>query len=76
MIRWGFVGFTVLAMAVLMHFTPAAYADGCEGGDSTAGHNAIAFCCGGGNGGTNEGHGGTGTDKGTGVNKAARFISR
>jgi hypothetical protein len=46
MIRWWFVVALFLG-AVLSQFTPAAFADGCEGGDSTAGHNAIAFCCGG-----------------------------
>lgn len=43
MFRWWFAAFVVAAM--LSQFAPAAFADGCEGGDSTAGHNAIAFCC-------------------------------
>jgi hypothetical protein len=55
-IRWGFVGFTVLTLAVLMRFTPIAYADGCEGGDSAGGHHAIAFDRGEGNGIGNGGH--------------------
>jgi hypothetical protein len=42
MFRWWFVAIVVGAM--LSQFAPAAFA-GCEGGDSTAGHNAIAFCC-------------------------------
>jgi hypothetical protein len=57
MIRWWFVVALVLG-AVLSQFTPAAFADGCEGGDATAGHNAIAFCCGGGNGGGKGGQNG------------------
>jgi hypothetical protein len=44
MFRWWFVAIVVGAM--LSQFAPAAFADGCEGGDSTAGHNAITFCCG------------------------------
>jgi len=54
MIRWGFVGFMVLTMAVLTRFTPVAHA-GCEGGDSAAGHHAIAFGCGVDSGKGNEG---------------------
>jgi hypothetical protein len=48
MIRWGFA--VLLVAALLTQYTPVAFA-GCEGGDSTMGHNAIAFCCGDGGGG-------------------------
>lgn len=61
MIRLGFVGFTVLTMAVLMRFAPVADADGCEGGDSAGGHHAIAFGCGHDNG---KGNGGQDNGKG------------
>ncbi len=62
MIRWGFAGFMVLLVtAVFMRYTPAAWA-GCEGGDSTAGHSAVAFCCGEGHDGGHGGHDG-GKDK-------------
>ena len=43
MIRWGFVGFAVFTMAMLMRSAPVAYADGCEGSDSAGGRHAIAF---------------------------------
>ena len=48
MIRWGFA--VLLVVAILTQHTPVAFA-GCEGGDSSMGHNAIAFCCGDGGGG-------------------------
>ena len=69
MIRWGFI--VLLVAAVLMRFTPVAFADGCEGGDTSAGHNAIAFCCG--DGGADRGKGGV--DKGVGKAGAARIIA-
>jgi hypothetical protein len=43
MFRWWFAA--LVLGAILSQFAPAAFADGCEGGDSTAGHSAIAFCC-------------------------------
>lgn len=73
MIRWGVKGLmVVLGTAVVLYFTPAAFA-GCEGGDATGGHNAIAFCCGDGNGRGDGGadHGG----KGGGKSKDAHMIS-
>jgi hypothetical protein len=70
MIRWGFVGFTVLAVAVLMRFTPVAYADGCEGGDSSGGQHAVAFGCDNGIG--NEGHN---NGKGNGACKSEWVVS-
>jgi hypothetical protein len=42
MFRWWFAA--LVLGAILSQFAPAAFA-GCEGGDSTAGHSAIAFCC-------------------------------
>ena len=54
MLRFWFAALVLGAM--LSQFAPAAFADGCEGGDSTAGHNAIAFCCD--KGDRAEGHGG------------------
>ena len=42
MIRWLFV--VLLASAAFSYFTPSAFACG-DHGDSTSGHNAIAFCC-------------------------------
>ncbi len=59
MIRFGFT--VLVAAAILTRYTPVAMA-GCEGGDSSAGHNAIAFCCdqGGGNREKGSGDGGRG----------------
>jgi hypothetical protein len=57
-VRWACLA--VLAIAVMLRWTPVAYA-GCDGGDSTAGHNAIGFCCGegpGDRGHDKDGHGG------------------
>jgi hypothetical protein len=44
--RW-FVGLVMSAVltAMLAHFVPTAYADGCEGGDAAKGHKFVTFCC-------------------------------
>jgi hypothetical protein len=43
MVRLWFV--ILLAGAVVAQYTPGAFATGCEGGASSAGHNAIEMCC-------------------------------
>jgi hypothetical protein len=35
----------LLAAGIIIQYTPGAFAQGCDGGASTAGHNAIAMCC-------------------------------
>lgn len=42
MFRWWFVGLVVAAM--FTQYTSIAFANGCEAGDTSRGHNAIAFC--------------------------------
>jgi hypothetical protein len=62
MFRWWFIGLVV--SAILMQFAPAAYADcGAEGGDSTRGHSAIAYCCDMGDRARGDGHGKAGQSR-------------
>jgi len=58
--RWAFA--VLLVAAIFTRYTPIAFA-GCEGGDSSAGHNAIAFCCDNGSGERDKGRGDGGRGK-------------